>query len=114
METEIIDPRPTEDDKMFAMLIYLVSLFTAFLGPLLIWLLKRDDSDFIDYHGKEYFNFFISYAVYSFVAGLLMIVLIGFIILPIVALLYFIFTIIAAVKAKGGERYRIPMIFRIL
>ncbi len=114
METQIINPRPTEDDKMFAMLIYIVSLFTAFLGPLLIWLLKRDDSDFIDYHGKEYFNFFISYAVYSLIAGLLVIVLVGIVLLPILGLLYFIFTIIAAVKAKGGERYRIPMIFRIL
>lgn len=102
------------DERLFAMLIYLVSLFFPILGPLIIWLIKRDDSEFVDYHGKEYFNFFISFAVYGIVSGILMILLIGFLLLVVVGILTFIFTIIALIKAYNGERYRIPLVFRII
>lgn len=110
----MIDTPPTNDEKLFAMLIYLVSFFIPVLGPLLIWMLKRDESDFIDYHGKEYFNFFISYTIYGLVSTVLMIVLIGFVLIFIVGALGFIFTLIALFKAYGGKRYRIPMIFRFI
>lgn len=102
------------NEKILATAIYVTSFFSAVLGPLIIWLIKKDESPFINYHGKEYFNFFISYTIYSLVAGILCIVLIGFLILPVVGLLAFIFTIVGAVKAFDGEAYRIPFIFRII
>src|SRR5699024_1848403 len=101
--------KPTDDERMMAMLIYLVSLFTTIIGPLIIWLIKREESDFVDYHGKEYMNFFISFAIYSFVSTLLMIILIGFVLIFIVGIVYFIFTIIALIKAYIGELYRISI-----
>ncbi|WP_175991328.1 DUF4870 domain-containing protein [Bacillus sp. Marseille-Q1617] len=101
---------PTKDEKFMAALIYVLSFFTAFIGPIIIWLLKKDESEFVDYHGKEYLNFLISYTIYGIVSSILMIVLIGFIIAPIVGLLALIFTIIAAVKAYEGEHYRIPTV----
>ncbi|RXK17297.1 DUF4870 domain-containing protein [Macrococcus sp. DPC7161] len=100
---------PTSDEKTMAMLIYLTSFFTVIVGPLIIWIMKKDQSLFVDQIGKDYLNFFISYFIYSFIAGLLCIVFIGFIILPIIALMTFVFTIIAAVKAYNGERYLIPL-----
>ncbi|HLR60442.1 MAG TPA: DUF4870 domain-containing protein [Pseudogracilibacillus sp.] len=96
------------------MFIYLISFFTAIIGPLIIWIIKKDDSEFVDFHGKEYFNFFISYTVYIFIGSLLMIILIGFIIVPILAIMYFVFTLIALFKAYNGEHYRIPLIFRFI
>lgn len=105
---------PSQDDRMMGMLIYLISFFTAIIGPLIIWLIKKDDSEFVNFHGKEYFNFFISYTVYIFVGSLLMIILIGLIIVPILAVMYLIFTLIALYKAYKGEHYRIPLIFRII
>ncbi|RWR04244.1 DUF4870 domain-containing protein [Siminovitchia fortis] len=104
----------SSNERMLAMVIYVTSFFTALIGPLLIWLLKKDESPFIDFHGKEYLNFFISYAVYSIAAYILMLVLIGFILLPIIGVMAFIFTIIAAVKAYNGEIYHFPLIFRII
>lgn len=103
-----------DDEKLMSMLIYLSSFVTAFVGPLIIWLLKKDESDFVDYHGREYFNFLISYAIYSLVASISIVLLIGIILLPVVGIAYFIFTILACVKAYGGERYRIPLIFRFI
>ncbi|GIN93249.1 DUF4870 domain-containing protein [Siminovitchia terrae] len=104
----------SSSERTLAMAIYLTSFFTTLIGPLLIWLLKKDESPFIDFHGKEYLNFIISYAVYSIVASLLMLVLIGFILLSIIGVMVFIFTIIAAVKAYNGEIYHFPLVFRII
>ncbi|CAM3983506.1 DUF4870 domain-containing protein [Lederbergia lenta] len=101
-------------ERTLATVIYVSSFFTAVIGPLIIWLIKKDESSFIDYHGREYLNFLISYTVYGIVAAISMIVLIGFILLPIVGLLGFIFTIIGAIKAYEGQAYRIPFIFRVL
>ncbi len=107
-------PKPSQDERMFAALIYGISFFTAFIGPLIIWLLKKDESEYIDYHGKEYLNFLISYTVYSIISVVLMILLVGFLLIWIVGALAFIFTIIAAVKAYEGTEYRIPLVFRLI
>ncbi|MGJ7921491.1 DUF4870 domain-containing protein [Neobacillus sp. LXY-4] len=105
---------PTNEERTLAAVIYVISFFTVFIGPVIIWLLKKNDSDFIDYHGKEYLNFLISYTVYSVVSLLLMLVFIGFVLIWVVGVLAFIFTIVAAIKAYEGEEYRIPLIFRII
>lgn len=103
---------PTNDERTLAAIIYVISFFTVFIGPLIIWLMKKDESSFIDFHGKEYFNFFISYTIYSIASGLLVLLLIGFVLLPIVGLYVFVFTIVAAVKAYSGEEYQIPLVIR--
>ncbi|MCA1058483.1 DUF4870 domain-containing protein [Rossellomorea aquimaris] len=105
---------PTKDERMMAALIYILSFFTVFIGPLVIWLIKKDESEFVDFHGKEYFNFLISYAVYGLVSSILMVVLIGFILAPLVGVLALVFTILGAVKAYEGEHYYIPTVFRLL
>lgn len=114
MNTEIQTHPATEDDKLFAMLIYLLSLLFPLVAPLIIWLVKRDDSNFVNYHGKEYFNFLISFSIYGFISGLLMFVLIGFLLAPIVGITAFVLTILAAIRSFKGEYYRFPFIFRII
>ena len=104
----------SNDERLYSMLIYLLSLVFPILAPLIIWLLKREDSDFVDYHGKEYFNLLISYTIYMIISGILVVLLIGFILLPIAGIMLTIFTIVAAVKAYGGEKYRIPLIFHFI
>src|SRR3954449_1347312 len=105
---------PSKDERVLATLLYVSSFFTVFIGPLIIWLLKKDESSFIDSHGKEYFNFLISYTVYSIVSVILMIVLIGLLTIWLVGIYAFVFTIIAAVKAYDGKEYRIPLVFRLI
>ncbi len=104
----------SSDERLLAMLIYVTSFFTTIIGPIIIWLIKREESAFIDYHGKEYLNFVISYFIYGIVAAISMVILIGFLLAPIVGIAAFVFTIIAAVKAYNGEMYRIPLIFRLI
>ncbi|RFU65406.1 DUF4870 domain-containing protein [Peribacillus glennii] len=104
----------SNDERVLAALIYFVSFFTVFIGPIIIWLMKKEDSRFIDYHGREYLNFLISYTLYTIIATILCFILIGFLILPILGIVGFIFTIIAGVKAYEGNDYRIPFILRLL
>ncbi|WP_419393794.1 DUF4870 domain-containing protein [Cytobacillus praedii] len=105
---------PSNDERLLATAIYVSSFFTTIIGPLVIWLLKKDESEYINYHGKEYFNFIISYGVYSIISVFLMFVLIGFITIWAVGVAAFVFTIIAAVKAHEGKEYRFPLVFRLI
>src|SRR5699024_1926564 len=99
---------------IYLFLIHYIYLFNVFICSLSLWLINKYYSEFVNFHGIEYFNFFISYTVYIFVGSLLMIILIGLIIVPILAVMYLIFTLIALYKAYKGEHYRIPLIFRII
>ncbi|WP_342431945.1 DUF4870 domain-containing protein [Neobacillus sp. FSL H8-0543] len=102
------------EERTLAAVLYVISFFAPIIGPLVIWLIKKDESAFIDYHGKEYFNFFISYTVYGIVSGILVLLLIGIFLLWALGIMLFVFTIIAAVKAYEGNEYRFPLIFRVI
>jgi uncharacterized protein len=102
------------EERMLAAILYVVSLFFPIIGPLVIWLLKKDESSFINYHGREYFNFFISYTVYSIISGILVFLLVGIFLLWILGIMALVFTIIAAVKAYEGNEYRFPLVFRVI
>ncbi|MFZ7944345.1 MULTISPECIES: DUF4870 domain-containing protein [Bacillaceae] len=102
------------EERLMAAGLYVLSLFFPILAPLIIWLIKKDESTFIDYHGKEYFNFFISYLVYSVVAGILTLVIIGIFLLWALGVAALIFSIIAAVRAYEGKEYQFPFIFRLI
>lgn len=64
----------SDNETTIAMVIWLLSFFTTFLGPLIIWVLKRDDSAFIDQQGKNYLNYLISYLIYTIIASVLVFV----------------------------------------
>ncbi|MEN8040631.1 MAG: DUF4870 domain-containing protein [Actinomycetota bacterium] len=95
-----------------AHLLPLVSL--AVLGPLFIWLIKRDEDPFVELHGREALNFQLSILIYSIVSGLLILVFIGILLLPAVLIFGFVMMIIAAVKAANGEDYVYPLTMRLV
>ncbi|UXR78029.1 MULTISPECIES: DUF4870 domain-containing protein [unclassified Staphylococcus] len=103
---------PSDDEKLMAFLIYATSFFTTIIGPLVIWLLKRDDSKFVDTTGKNYLNFILSYTIWGIAGTVLLLILVGFIILPILAILAFVFQIVALIKAYQGEDYLPPLSIR--
>ena len=96
----------------------LLGVFIHFPGhlipPLIVWLLKRDESPELDAHGKEAVNFQISMLIYNIIAGVFCIILIGFVFLGILWVLNAVFVIIAAIKASDGETYRYPMTIRFI
>ena len=88
--------------------------FGHLLGPLIVWLIKRDLSPEIDANGKESLNFQISMLIYDVIAGILCFVLIGIPILIALWILNTVFVIIASVKTSNGETYRYPFTIRFL
>jgi len=84
------------------------------LGPLIVWLIKKEDHPFIDEQGKEAVNFQITMFIAMLLSGILCLVFIGFIFLIIFGLLMVIFPIIGALKANDGEAYRYPFSFKFL
>lgn len=84
------------------------------VGPLIVWLTKRDDSPEIDAHGKESLNFQISMLIYNVVAAVFCIVLIGFFFLAVLWVLNAVFVIVAAIQASDGKFYRYPMTIRFI
>lgn len=84
------------------------------VGPLIIWLIKREDSPFIDACGKESINFQISMSIYTIVAGLLIFAFIGILLLPALLILNLVLTIIASLAASEGKEYTYPMTIRFI
>ena len=86
----------------------------GFLPPLIIWLLKKDDSPLIDEQGKEATNFQLTMLICFIASWILFIVFIGIILLPIVGIFDLVMIILAAVKASKGEKYHYPLAIRFL
>jgi len=84
------------------------------LGPLILWLIKRDDSPELDAHGKEAVNFQISMLIYNVVAAIFCLILVGFAFLVVLWVLNTVFVIIAAIQASDGKFYRYPMTIRFI
>lgn len=88
--------------------------FGHLLAPLVVWLLKRNESDFVADHGRESLNFQISVSLYGIVAGLLTLVLIGYLLLGLLVIFDFVAVVIAAVRASNGEPFRYPFTLRLI
>ncbi len=95
-------------------LVGLVIPFGNILAPLVIWLVKRESDPYIDEQGKEAVNFNISVAIYAIAAGILTVILIGFLLLAAVAIFWVAMIIIGAVRANNGEHFRYPLSIRLI
>ena len=117
----------TQEQKTWGMIAHLSALigflipFGNVLGPLVVWLIKKDTMPFVDDQGKEALNFNITVAIV--VAGLmivgtvLLVILIGFLfylLAAVIGVAALVFMIIAGLKANEGVSYRYPYIFRLI
>lgn len=88
--------------------------FGQILIPLLILLWKGKESEFVREHALESLNFQISVFIYGLIAGLLMLVLIGFVLMGVLGLFALVAMILATLKASNGEFYRYPLCLRLV
>lgn len=84
------------------------------LGPLLIWIFRRDSSKFVEEQSREALNFQISMTIYFIGATILSFVLIGIILLPVVLVADVVLMIMAAVQVSKGVGYRYPLTLRLI
>ncbi len=113
------------EERNWAMLCHLSALLGFVLvpsanvfAPLIVWLLKKNDSAFIDEHGRESLNFHISLWIYGLISSLLWFTII---LIPLVLLIWaaiylggLIYSIIAGLKASNGEHFRYPLTLRLI
>ena len=119
MESTVQKPSTSTRDErqwallchMSAMLMYL-TVIGGFIGPLILWLLKRDEMPLVADQGRETLNFQITVLVSLVGAAVLMLVAIGIPIFIGIIVYHFAYTIIASVKASEGVAYRYPFCWR--
>jgi hypothetical protein len=104
----------SKEDKTMAMLAHLLGIVTSFIGALIIWLVKKDESPFVDDQGKEALNFQITILIAYAVATVLSVLLIGFLLYPIIWIANLILCILAGIKANEGQMYRYPFALRLI
>lgn len=124
MQTVVSAPSPVttnSQERTFAMLCHLSALSAAIgipfgniLGPLIFWLVKKDEFPLVDDQGKESLNFQISVTIYAIVSAILILVLVGIALLIALGLFWFVVVIIASVKANEGVAYRYPLTIRFI
>jgi len=114
------DPIVSKDERTWGMLCHLAA-FSGFiiplgnvLGPLVIWLIKKDEMPFVNDQGKESLNFQLTMMIALIISAILVVVLIGFALLAILAVFQIIVLIIATIKANEGVRYRYPYAIRFI
>jgi hypothetical protein len=118
----------TEDQWAFILhLCPLAALFAccfpgaAIILPLIIWLLKRNESPKLDAVGKRVLNFQISYAIYMAAAGLGALIFsavhLGILFYPVqlvIIVAWLVFTIMGAIKQNKGEVYQPPYVLDLI
>lgn len=103
--------KPTRDMAMLAHLASFAGFIFPFgnvLGPLVLWLAKRDESPFIAEHARRQLNLQITLSLAAFASMILMFLLIGFLTILVVAAAGVYFPIMAAMAAQKGEMYEFP------
>jgi uncharacterized Tic20 family protein len=92
----------------------LVVPFGSVIGPLAVWLTRRDRDPFIDQTGREALNFGIPIAVYGLVVLVAALLLVGIPLLMVGVIAWAVLTPLAAVKASQGQPYRYPLTMRFV
>ncbi|MFY0544460.1 DUF4870 domain-containing protein [Brevibacillus sp. H7] len=111
---------PGKEERLWATIAHL-SAFCGFifplgnvLGPLIVWLIKREEGPFVDHQGKEALNFGISVALYAVISYILVFVLIGVLMLIALGIFWIVVLILAAVRTNDGRPYRYPLSIRFI
>jgi uncharacterized Tic20 family protein len=111
-----------KDERNWAMLCHLSAFagylvvipFAAIIGPLVVWLLKRHVSSFVDENGKESVNFQITVSIAYLVIVLFITWLVAIVMLSILGIWNIVFVILASIKASNGEQFRYPLTLRLV
>lgn len=121
---------PTQEERSWAMAAHAGQILAIPLSggalcwavPLVIWLVKKDESTFVEEHAKEALNFQITLLLflllYAGVSGILICLLVGLLLLWAIPVLYVVpvvvFGIQGTLAANRGEAYRYPFILRLV
>lgn len=113
-------PETEEPERTYSMLLHLSQFLGWLIGPLSIavtlvmWLAKKDQSQYIDDHGREAMNFTISIWIYTIIGIILAFFVVGICMIAALSVFEIVVVIMAAVRASSGGYYRYPMTIRFI
>jgi uncharacterized protein len=114
-------PVPNEDDRLWGMLAHLSALLGFaipflgnVLGPLVIWLAKRETSAFVADQGREALNFNITVLIGGLVCAVLALIFVGLLLGAALLVYWLVLTIVAGIRANEGTLYRYPFALRLV
>ena len=107
---------PTSDERTFAILSHILAIVPGIgiFGPLVIWLIKKDESPFVEANAKESLNFQLTIIIGYIIGCILLVVVIGAFLLAVLGLLNLILVIVASVKTSENKIYRYPFNLRLI
>ena len=118
---KVAEKKGGKDERMWGMLCHLSALtlfigipFGNVFGPLIIWLVQRNQYPFVDKQGKAALNFQISMTIYLIISGFLCLVVVGFILLPVLLIIELVYIITVSIKVSNGEPYQYPFTIQFL
>ena len=90
-------PIPSQESCTLAMIVHMLAIPTSFIGPLVVYIIKKDEDEFVRFHSLQ--------TVYFMLIGLLFAILTC----GLRAIVLIVFNIIAMIRAMNGEWYRYPL-----
>lgn len=111
---------PSSEEKNMAAMAHISTFagyvipFGGILGPLIFFLMKKDESAYIRAHAVSALNFQISLLIWAIISGILVLIFIGVLMLLAIFVMHIVFTIIASIKASSGEYYQYPLTIRFI
>jgi len=105
---------PTSDEKTLALLSHVLTFIAPLLAPLIIYLVKKDESPFVAAHAKESLNFQLTLMLLYIISFILIFVIVGFFFLIALYFINLIFIIVATIKAAEGKSYKHPFTIRFI
>ncbi|MFT3907762.1 MAG: DUF4870 domain-containing protein [Steroidobacteraceae bacterium] len=105
----------SSDDRTLAIITPITAIFTYFLGPLIIYLIKKDEPDSMTLRAaREALNFQITLALVYMACGMAWFLVLPIFFLAIGHIVNFILCIVHAVKVSNGEDFRYPLTWRLI
>lgn len=105
----------TDDEQTWGVLIHISALsglavpFGNILAPLLLWLVKKDESEFVDASGKEAMNFQLTWTLLLLGASLTILIGVGLLVVPVIAVAWLVLVVLATIRASEKEVYDYPL-----
>jgi len=110
-----VEHEVSSDDRTWAIIAHasafvgLIIPLGNIIAPLIVWAIKKDESWFVDENGKQAVNFQITWTVLLAIAALSVLVLVGLVLLPLLALAWFALIIVAIIRASNDQVYDYPL-----
>ncbi|MDD2197216.1 MAG: DUF4870 domain-containing protein [Bacteroidales bacterium] len=108
------------EERTMSMLCHLSALgmflipFGAILGPLIVWLVKKDQYLEVDKQGKDAINFQITMKIFFIISGVLVIIGVGLLLMAALVIFNLVIIIVASIKSNSAERFVYPAAIKFI